>query len=389
MTPGRGSIFSFIPMAMFAIALCVDLAACSRTDEAPAARSSSGPPSVALSPQQLRLVSIETLGRQDFAQETAAVGYIDFDEDTTVQVFPPYQGKIVSTFVDLGDTVRKGQPLYTIESPDLMAASSTLIAADAAEIANRKALDRASRLRQTQGVSEQSLEQAVNAEATSNAALQAARAAIAVYGKSAQDIIAHRKVDSLLVVRSPISGKVIARNAQPGLLVQPGAAPAPFAVGDTAAMWVVANASETDAAKFHVGQPVEVSVSALPDRTLTGRIETIAANVDPNTHTVALRATVRDPQNLLRDGMLANFAVRTGATQSGLALPADGVVREGDGTLTAWVTTDRQHFTQRVITVGLSRDGVDQILTGLRPGEQVVTKGAVFLDNMLSSTPDD
>jgi cobalt-zinc-cadmium efflux system membrane fusion protein len=71
-----------------------------------------------------------------------------------------------------------------------------------------------------------------------------------------------------------------------------------------------------------------------------------------------------------------------------LALPVDGVVREGDGTTTTWVTTDRKHFTQRVIHIGLSRDGYDQIIDGLRPGEVTVTKGAVFIDNMLAADPD-
>jgi cobalt-zinc-cadmium efflux system membrane fusion protein len=66
------------------------------------------------------------------------------------------------------------------------------------------------------------------------------------------------------------------------------------------------------------------------------------------------------------------------------ALPAEGVVREGDGTMTAWVTTDRHRFTKRIIKIGLQHEGYDQILEGIRSGEQAVTKGAIFLDNLTS-----
>jgi cobalt-zinc-cadmium efflux system membrane fusion protein len=269
-----------------------------------------------------------------------------------------------------------------------MTASSALLAAQATEVANKKALDRANTLHGTQGISDQNVEAAVSAEAQSNAAFQAARDALGVFGKSPDAVLGSHKVDPLLVVRSPIAGRVTARNAQPGLLVQPASATAPFTVADSSRLWMVATAAESDSSKFHVGQPVDVTVPALPGVTLRGRIDTVGASVDPNTHTVQLRSTIDDPQHLLRANMLATFAVHTGNAVRALALPVDGVVREGDGTMTTWVTTDGKHFTQRVVHVGLMRDGYDQIVDGLSAGEHVVTKGAIFLDNMLAADPD-
>lgn len=373
-----------------ALAICAGLAGCGKgTGPAPAPSAQpSGPPTVTLNPEQLKLISVDRAGERDFVATTSAPGIIDFDQNSNVQVLPPYQGKIVQTFAQLGDAVARGQPLYSIESPDLVAASATLLSAEATEAANRKALDRARKLHETQGISDQNLEAAVQAEAASDAALQAARGAIAVFGKSASAILAARKVDSVLVVRSPIAGIVTARSAQPGLLVQPATSPAPFAVGASDHMWMLANAAETDAARFHVGQRVDVRVNALPGESLGGRIETIAASVDPATHTVQLRASIADPQHRLRAGMIAAFAVHTGTPARSVAVPAEGVVREGDGTETVWVTTDRRHYTQRVVQVGLTRDGYDQIVAGLNPGEMVVTRGAIFIDNMLAADPD-
>jgi cobalt-zinc-cadmium efflux system membrane fusion protein len=87
--------------------------------------------------------------------------------------------------------------------------------------------------------------------------------------------------------------------------------------------------------------------------------------------------------------MLANFVIRVREQVQGTAIPANGVVREPDGTMTAWVTTDRHRFTQRVIKIGLRTDGRVQVLDGLQRGELAVSDGAVFLSNMLEAPPTD
>ena len=101
-----------------------------------------------------------------------------------MQVFPPYQGKIIRTFVELGDEVTKGQPLYTIDSPDLIQAESTLIGAAATFDLTSKELARAKDLYGTNGVSEREMEQATSDQQTAEGALKAARDAVRVFGKT-------------------------------------------------------------------------------------------------------------------------------------------------------------------------------------------------------------
>jgi cobalt-zinc-cadmium efflux system membrane fusion protein len=134
---------------------------------------------------------------------------------------------------------------------------------------------------------------------------------------------------------------------------------------------------------------VEVKVMAYPKLVFKGKISKIYPMVDPNTHRETIRSEVEDPKDELRSGMLANFIIQVNDPQSGIAIPANGVVREPDGTMTAWVTSDRKHFEQRVLKTGLRRDERVQILNGLKRGELVVTDGAVFLDSMLSAPPSD
>jgi cobalt-zinc-cadmium efflux system membrane fusion protein len=130
---------------------------------------------------------------------------------------------------------------------------------------------------------------------------------------------------------------------------------------------------------------VEVKVLAFPARRFDGKISTISSMVDPSTRRVWVRSEVADPQHELRAGMFATFVIRTGEPVRSPAIPIDGVVREPDGTMTAWVTTDRRRFTQRKVNVGLQRDGYRQILEGLQPGELVATEGALFLSNALAT----
>lgn len=192
-----------------------------------------------------------------------------------------------------------------------------------------------------------------------------------------------------LTVQSPISGQITSVNATPGLLAQPSNAPAPCSVADVSTKWLLANVTEGDSPAFQIGQKVMVKVAAFPSENFDGKISKIYPTVDLTTHRLTIRADISDPANELREGMLADFSAQIEKPVKSVAIPANGVVREGDGTMTAWVTTDRRHFMQRIVKTGLREGGEVQILKGLKPGELAVTDGAIFLDNMLQAPPSD
>jgi cobalt-zinc-cadmium efflux system membrane fusion protein len=233
----------------------------------PATNSLQSGATVDLAAGQLNAIKIEPVGTYLFPVKKEAVGNIDFDDDLSVQVFPSYQGKILKTFVQLGDDVQKGQPLYTIDSPDLVQAESTLIGAAAFLELTDKELARAKDLFGTNGVSQRETEQAASDQQTAEGALKAARDAVRVFGKTEAEIdqiIATRKIDPALVVSSPVSGQLTFMSAPPGLLVQPGTPPAPYSVADISIKWMLANVTESDSPLYHIGQPVEVKVMAYP-----------------------------------------------------------------------------------------------------------------------------
>jgi cobalt-zinc-cadmium efflux system membrane fusion protein len=345
------------------------------------------PPSLNLTDSQLASVKVEPVGEHEFPIEKESVGSIDFNEDMTLQVFTPYQGRIISLLAKVGDDVKKGQTLYTIDSPDLLAAESNLIAAAGVLEMTTRNLARLKQLYTTRAVSQKDLEQAVSDQQTAEGALRAGRDAVRIFGKTDTEIdaiVAKRLADPTLVIPSPITGRITARNAAPGLFVQPGSAPAPYSAADIDTMWMLANVPETDSPALRLGQPVKVKVTAHPGRVYDGKIVTIVAMVDPSTRRVLIRSEVKDPQYELLSGMFATFVIRTGDPVRSTAVPLAGVVREGDGTMTVWVTADRRRFIKRTVKIGLQHEGYRQILEGLQPGELVATEGAIFLSNMLT-----
>jgi cobalt-zinc-cadmium efflux system membrane fusion protein len=342
--------------------------------------------SLELNEKQAGMVKVGAVGTREFAQLKTAVGTIDFNENMLVQVFSQYAGKIQKAFFNIGDDVKQGDVLFTIDSPDLLQAESTLLAAAGVLELQKRTLARATGLLKAGGSAQKDVDQATSDEQTAEGNFKAAKDSVRIFGKSDTEIdqiLTNRKVDSTLVVPSPIAGRIVARNAAPGFLTQPGTAPAPFTMGDLSTMWMIANVIETDAPAYKLGQHVEAKVPAYPDTLFKGRVTALGSSIDPSSRRQLVRSEIDDPQHLLRSGMYASFVTYVADPIRSAAVQADGVVREGDGTMTVWVTSDNHHFKKRTVAIGLRQDGWVQILDGLSAGETVVTEGAVFLSNQL------
>jgi membrane fusion protein, heavy metal efflux system len=342
--------------------------------------------SVDLSEKQAAALKVGAVESRDFALFKTAVGTIDFNEDLLVQVFSQYPGKILRANYNIGDDVKAGDILFTIDSPDLLQAESTLLASAGVLELQKRTLARALNLLKAGGSAQREVDQSTSDEQTAEGNFKAARDAVRIFGKTDAEIdqvVEKRKVDSTLLVPSPIAGRIVARSAAPGLLVQPGNAPAPYSVADMATMWMLANVVETDAPAYKLGQDVEVRVPAYADKVFKGHVTALGAIIDPNSHRQLVRSQIDDPEHLLRAGMFASFVIRVGDPVHSLAMPANGIVREGDGTMTVWVTGDSRHFIKRTVKIGLAQEGWTQILSGLEPNDTVVMDGAVFLSNKL------
>jgi membrane fusion protein, heavy metal efflux system len=343
--------------------------------------------SVKLTDSQLHSIAVARVTERRFLQQREAVGKIDFNGNASVQVFAPYQGRIIRAYLDLGDEVKKDQVLFAIESSDFLAAESTLITADATLVQTNSALARAKKLYADKAIDQNDYETAVANQQSAEGALKAARDAVAIFGRTRAQIdriVATREVDRALIVKSPVAGRITARSAAPGQLVQPGNAPAPYAVADESTMWMLADVPETDTIEIQVGAPVTAQILALPGRVFAGKVTAVGATIDPNSRRLSVRSEIKNPARELRSGMFATFFIQIGAPVQSAGVPLDGVIREGDGTMSMWVVGSDPHvFTHRTVKIGLQQDGYDQILEGVEPGDTVAVNGAIFLSNIL------
>lgn len=342
---------------------------------------------VELNETQVATLKIGTVVEQDFAQEKHSVGNITFDQNKLVTVFAHYQGRLIDAHLNIGDSVEIGQPLFTMQSPDLLTAEANLITVAGTSVLHSRNLTRAKTLVKNGGISQQAADQVIADQQSAEGAMKSARDNVRIFGKSDEEIdkiIAQRQADSTLVVKSPIAGVITGRAAAPGLYVQPGVAPAPYTIADTSTMWMVANIVENDAPFLQIGQSVSVRVAAFPDRIFKGKIIVLGAAIDPNTRRVIARCEVDNSENLLRAGMFATFVITTGEPIRAPAVPQNALVREMDGSITAWTTTDRKHFIRRRVSPGARQNNLVEIKSGLTPGEQLVSDGAIFLSNQVA-----
>jgi len=326
-----------------------------------------------------------TVAERDFTQEIHTIGSVDYNQNRIVTIYAHYQGRIEEARGNIGDPVEKGDFLFSMQSPDLLAAEEALISGAGSSVLQGKTLARARALLKIGGISEMAADQAASDEQTAQGSVRSARANVRIFGKTDSEIdrvIAERRVDPLLVVKSPISGVIVARGASPGQFVQPGSAPAPYTVADTSTMWLVANVVEEYSPLLQVGQMAHATVAAFPGKVFEGKISVLGASLDPVSRRMAARVEIADPERLLRAGMFADMTIQTGDPIHSMAIPESAVYREGDGAMTVWTTKDKRRFIRKYVKTGKAEGGFVQILSGIKPGDTVVSDGVRTLSKM-------
>ena len=163
-----------------------------------------------------------------------------------------------------------------------------------------------------------------------------------------------------------------------GQYITQGATDPIMLIGDLSTVWLVANVRETDAPFVRVGQPVEVRVTAYPDKVFKAKLTFVAPMVDPNTHRLPIRAEVPNGEGLLKPEMWADFRIATGPATDTCG-PARAIVFEGDSER-VWVTDKNHYLTSREIKTGIINGPNVEVLSGLSAGDEVITQGSIFID---------
>jgi len=240
-----------------------------------------------------------------------------------------------------------------------------------------KAYTRAKDLYQHHAIAEQNLEQAESAEVQAGGDMASAAAALKVMGISNPDALVKAPPSFEVPVLAPISGEVVEQLVSAGQFIQPGATQC-FTISDTSTVWVLVNVYQNDLPYVKVGDQVTIQTDAYPD-VFHGRISYIAAALDPTTRTLQARIETANPGEKLKKDMYVTAAVNAGNIKDAIALPDAAILRDSENQPFVYAQVGANQFGRRGVTLGENLGGQTQITSGVKPGDQIVGNGSLFL----------
>lgn len=317
-------------------------------------------------PDQFPLATATSYSSFETIQVT---GSVNPDISRTVPVISIASGRVVDIHARIGDYVKKGQLLMEVQSTDVSGAYGTYLKAISDEVLARSQLDRAKLLLDKGAISTSQVEIAQNAEDDAKAAVAAAEEQLRVLGVDKNHPAATVKV------YAPASGYIIAQNvtnAAAAGVTYSGSANA-FTIADLSHVWVICDVYENDLSKVHLGQKVEIRLTAYPNRVLSGVISDIGAVLDPQIRTAKVRIQVENPDTLMRVGMFATATIQGKTPQTHVQVPVTAVLHLHDRDW-VYVPSGNNSFRRVSVQGGATLpNNMQEILSGVNAGQQVVS----------------
>lgn len=316
------------------------------------------PGTVAISPDVVNNLGVRTAVAelQPIHTEIKTVGYVQYDEDKLVHIHPRLEGWIEKLYVKAaGDPVKRGQPLYTLYSPELVNAQEELVLALSRD--NTRLIKAAEdRLK----------------------ALQIASSTISQIKQS-------RQVQQALTFYAPQSGVVDNLNVREGFYVKPGVNL--MSIGDLSTVWVEAEIFERQAEQVQTGHPVIMTLDYIPGREWLGKVDYIYPTLNDETRTVRVRLRFDNDDFALKPNMFAQVTIATGNNQQRLMIPSEALIRTGEQDRVVLALGEGK-FKSIAVTAGYIGENSVEIISGLEPGEEVVSSAQFLLDSESSKTSD-
>jgi cobalt-zinc-cadmium efflux system membrane fusion protein len=399
MTPSITRVLTLLLLSGLSVAGCRKApppteAAAAAPAEKPGAHHAEGmPETVTLSPAAISESGIQTWSVKPVDLEHLLVlnGSVGHDENRLLEVAANVPGRVVSIPVDLGARVRTGDPLVVIESVELGKAREEFLRELSSLRVSARSYERARRLVDAKAISEGEFQSREGDYLSRKAAAEAAERALHLLGENeasiarlraaaASDVEVHASEAPRLTLRAPFAGRVIDRKIAPGALF---AAQQPLlTVADLSLVWVFLQAYEKDLALLKEGLPVTIRTEAYPQETFRGRIDFVGSVLDPQARTVRARATVPNADERLKPGMFVKAVVDVPKpaeeAKNVLAVP-QSALQTLEGRTTVFVQSAPGVFERHFVETGHSFEGFTEVLSGVRPGDAVVTEGSFIL----------
>jgi cobalt-zinc-cadmium efflux system membrane fusion protein len=374
-----------IELVYLPVILCVLLTVNSCKSAKVSADAEAPPPAKVVSGVDVTFFSVEhpeqypvvTASKYQARSQLSVTGTVFPDIARTVPVISLASGRVVDIRARLGDTVKKGQLLLRIRSDDISGGFDAYRKAISDELLARKQLARAKVLYEHGAISLQDLEIAQDTEDNVKTTLDTATEHLRLLGSDPEN------PKGIVDIFAPVSGVITDQEVTGAASVQAYSTPSPFTISDLTTVWIVCDVYENDMASVRVGQPADIRLNAYPDKVLKGAIGNIGSILDPNIRTAKVRIEVANPGEMLRPGMFAAATLFGKEERSYTDVPASAIVHLHDRD---WVFIPEQGKFKRIQVVSGEQlpNNMQVILSGLQPGQQVVTN-AINLQNAIDN----
>jgi cobalt-zinc-cadmium efflux system membrane fusion protein len=371
------------------LATCIALTACGRKAEEAAKPASHAPAAEAPLKEDANTVEVDEAMLRDLRLTTRTVesraggdlvvllGELAVDQSAYAEVGTPVAARVTRVLVNTGDTVRNGQALVELTSPELGRARAEYLSTSARLKLAEAALERKRGLAAEKIAPLREVQEAESAAGEARAALRASRAAIAAFGVEPPTEDGDGATSSSFALRAPVSGSLIERTAVVGQMLDP-ASPA-FRIGDLSTLWLTVHAFERDAVRIRQGVEARVAFPALPGQDFAGKVTVVGRHVERESRTVPVRIDVRNRNNLLRPGMSATATLPVGETGAAILTVPVASVQRVRNEWCVFLPKDASHFEVRRIGRGRDLGSEVEVLSGLKAGELIVVDGAFLL----------
>lgn len=362
-------------------AITIAIAGCGGKDTSQAsaspAASSSTPNLFSIPQNQMAHIQVLTAEPTTLTRVLSLPGTVDYDSFLTTPVITPIGGPITRIVAVPGQSVRRGQPLLYVASPDYSQLLATYLKAKQASDLAQKSYARAQALFQHHAIAEQDLQQQAAANAEAQSDVNASEAALKALGIQDPEALLKAPPSLDAALRAPISGEIVEKNVSVGQLVQAGTTQC-FLVSNTGTVWVLVNIYQKDLPYVHVGDPVTIETDTYPEP-FHGRISYLAAALDPTTRTLQARIETRNPDDELKKGMYVTALVDSGVAQNIIAVPDSAVLRDSNNEPFVYIERPDGKFARHSVTVGESQQGKTQVTSGLEAGQRYIANGSLFV----------
>jgi membrane fusion protein, heavy metal efflux system len=303
----------------------------------------------------------------------AVTATVNPDIARNVPVVTLASGKVVAIHARLGDTVQKDQVLLTIRSDDVSGGYSDYRKAIADEILARKQLERARDLYDHGAMAQSDLEVAQDTEDKAKVDIETMAEHLRLLGNDPDN------PNFLVDIKAPVSGVITDQEVTNAATVQ-SYGTNPFTISDLSTVWVVCDVYENDLPNVQLGDPAEIVLNAYPDRKIPGRVSNISATMDPNIRTAKVRLEVANPGGIMRMGMFATATFRGQKKETFAQVPATAIMHLQDRDWVFEPTPDKKFRRIEIHSGDMLPNKMQEVLSGLQPGQQVVTN-AIVLEN--------